>query len=255
MMDTALHRPEADTRILEQYGVPDHGERSQLISTLAAAGDMVTLYASGSDDCFVVSRVLAVDTVRDTVEFEFNTDDERHAAFRRAGRAIAVALLARVKLQFELGPIAVDGGDRQRLHAALPRTMSRLQRRDAYRVAPPVESTARLWLRDPQAEGGERRVTVLDVSATGLALGWRENDAGVPGVGEVLAGCRLEFPGSAPIRCALTVRAVARATEDERGGLRIGCEFDGIDAAAARAVQMYVNAAQTRGRRIRPTLG
>lgn len=253
-MSTALHRPEADSRILEQYGVPDHGERSQLISALAAVGDMVTLYASGSGDCFVVSRVLAVDTVRDTVELEFNTDDERQAAFRRAGRAIAVALLARVKLQFELGPIAVDG-DRQRLHAALPRTMSRLQRRDAYRVAPPVESTARLWLRDPRAEGGERRVAVLDVSATGLALGLRENDGGVPEVGEVLAGCRLEFPGSAPIRCALTVRAVARTTEGERSGLRIGCEFDGIDTAAARALQLYVNAAQTQGRRIRPKLG
>jgi flagellar brake protein len=255
-MDAAFHRPEADAGLLELYRVPDHGDRSRLLTELAAAGDRVTLYAPGTHDCFVVSKVLSVDTARDTVEFEFTTDEERHAAFKRSGRAVAVALLARVKLQFELSPIAVDREPGpQRLRAALPRSMSRLQRRDAYRVAPPVESTARLWLRDPDADGGERRVLVLDVSANGIGLGTAPDDAAVPAVGDMLSGCRLEFPGSAPIRCTLAVRAVAPAPDDDRGGLRIGCEFAAIDAAAARAVQMYVNAAQTHGRRIRPKLG
>jgi c-di-GMP-binding flagellar brake protein YcgR len=255
-MDRSAHRPETDAEMLEQYRVPDHGERSRLLSELVTAGDMVTLHADGTHDCFVVSKLLAVDTARDTVEFEFTTDEERHATFKRSGRAVAVALLARVKLQFDLSPIAVESGaGRQRLHAALPRSMSRLQRRDAYRVAPPVESTARLWLSDPQAESGERRVQVLDVSANGLGLGMSAQNSDLPAVGDLLQGCRLELPGFAPIRCTLSVRAVAPAPEGGRGGLRIGCEFSTIDAHAARAVQMYVNAAQTRGRRLRPKIG
>jgi c-di-GMP-binding flagellar brake protein YcgR len=252
-MDATFCYPETDSGTLEQYRVPHDVDRLRLLTELAASDDMVMLFTPGTHDCFVASRVLSVDTALDLVEFEFATDHERHAAFRRAGCAVAVALLGRVKLQFDLAPIALDSiAGTQRLRAPLPRAMSRLQRRDAYRVTPPVESAARLWLRDPRAERKERRVQVLDVSANGLGLGMGAQDAGVPAVGDLLPGCRLELPGAAPIRCALTVRAVVPTPDDAQVGMRVGCEFSAMDASAARAVQMYVNAAQTRGRRLRP---
>lgn len=255
------HRPETDARLLERYRIDDRHERARLLADLLTGSDMVTLYAGADPDCFVVSHVVAIDVDRESIDFEFNTDDARRAVFARSGRAVGTALLARVKLQFELdrvvlGPLpsaaqgSVDG--MLRLNASLPVRLSRLQRREAYRVTPPSESNARLWMRSRLQPHDERRVPVMDVSATGLALRLQREDEANPVIGTVFGRCRLELPATGPIFCDLVVRSVAPGLPGERGSLRIGCEFVGLDPAAARAVQVFVNSAQMRGRRLRP---
>jgi hypothetical protein len=123
---------------------------------------------------------------------------------------------------------------------------------EAFRVAPATESTARLWVRDPGGPDGERRIPVTDVSATGLGLRMQRSDSDAPVVGTVFDRVRMELPGTSPIHCDLVVRAIGADLSGERGALRVGCEFRGLDSAAARAVQVFVNTAQTRGRRLRP---
>jgi c-di-GMP-binding flagellar brake protein YcgR len=250
----ASQRPETDAALLERHRVADRTERARLIGQLLAGAEMVTLYAGDDHDCFVVSRVLALDATAGAIEFEFTTDDARRAAFVRAGRAIATALLGRVKLQFELDAVIVRkaAASALRLRTPLPSALSRLQRREAYRVASPSESTARLWLRSIQDANGERRIAVMDVSATGLGLRFAPEDADDPAIGTVFGRCRLELPATGPIYCDLVVRSVAPGVAGERGSLRVGCEFAGLDPPSARAVQMFVNTAQTRGRRLRP---
>lgn len=237
------------------FGVAERAERLRLLRALADGREMVTLHAGLDADCFVVSRVLAVDPVADTVDLEFNTDDGRRDAFRAAGVATGVALLDRVTLQFELlrPTIAGDGG-RGRLRAALPQRLARMQRRDAFRVAPPASAVAALSVPGTDAP---HAVRVLDVSATGIAFEW-EGDADAPRPGTRLAECRLELPASVPIRCDLLVRGVEPLADPyddpRRRVLRVGCAFDGLDPSSARSIQVYVNLAQTRGRRVRPRL-
>jgi len=246
-------RPETDPQLLEQFAV-DPPERLRLLAELAAAGEMVTLYPQGAPDCAVVSRVLSVDPAGREIEFEFSADAARQAAFRAAGAATVVALLARVKLQFDLERLALDHQP-TRLRATAPGRLARLQRRDAFRVVPPVAGQARLWLRDPESLAGERRVTLLDLSATGIGFGLDGAPAPQPTAGDLLPGCRLELPATLPIRCDLMVRTVEPVPAQEDGPpLRVGCAFAALDPAAARAVQIYVNAVQARGRRLRPKL-
>jgi c-di-GMP-binding flagellar brake protein YcgR len=249
------HRPETDPRLLERFGVLERRERGRLLAELVAGADRVTLFAGDDHECVVVSRLLEIDTQHGSVILEFTTDDTHRAAFVRAGRATATALLVRAKLQFELDPVEVRdvGCGASRLCAPLPGVLAMLQRREAFRVAPPVESSARLWVRDPREPGGERRVAVTDVSATGLGLLLHGVDADAPEVGTVFGRVRIELPGTSPIHCDLVVQAIRPGQPGERGALRVGCEFAGIDSAAARAVQVFVNASQTRGRRLRPS--
>ncbi|RPH43735.1 MAG: flagellar brake protein [Burkholderiales bacterium] len=248
--------PEHDPDVFERFGIPDTAERVRLLRALAESGEMVTLHAPRPTDGQVVSRVLALDAAHGTIDLEFTTDDARRDVFRAADAAVAVALLHRVKLQFELARFTIVGdGDRGRLRAPLPQRLARLQRRDAYRVEPTPSASPRLWLNDGH---GERAVRILDVSATGLAFEWP--DAGTPPQpGTRLGGSRLELPATAPIRCELVVRAtepIADPYSDptERVPLRVGCAFEALEPSAARAVQVFVNLAQSRGRKARPRL-
>ncbi|MCX7229642.1 MAG: flagellar brake protein [Burkholderiales bacterium] len=246
-----------DADVLERFGIDDGVERLRLLRALADSRERVTLHTAEDADCHVVSCVLGVDAAAGTIELEFNTDKACCDAFAGSASVTAVALLDRVTLQFELARCALVGaGERGRLKAPLPLGLVRLQRRDAFRVEPSRSAVPRLWLRE---RGGERAVRILDVSATGLAFEVVA-DAVVPRVGACLGACRLELPATAPIRCDLLVRAVEPIVDpfsDPTVGapLRVGCAFDALEPSAARAVQVFVNLAQTRGRRARPRLG
>jgi c-di-GMP-binding flagellar brake protein YcgR len=247
-------RPETDLQLLEQFAV-EPGECARLLAELAESSETVTLYPHGAPDCAVVSRILSVDPSGRGVELAFSADAARQSVFREAGAVTVVAVPARVKLQFELEHLALDHPP-LRLRGAVAGRLSRLQRRDAYRVVPPVAGQARLWLRDPQSITGERRVTLLDVSVTGVGFGLDGPPAAVPDSGDVLPGCRLELPANVPIRCDLVVRTVEPVPAQEDGTqLRVGCAFAVLDPQAARVLQIYVNTAQTLGRRLRPKLG
>lgn len=244
-------RPEADAALLERCAVTDPAERGHLIGALAQHGEVLALYPSGAADTFVVSRLLGWDAASGRLEMEFAADPAREAAFERAGRATAVAVLARVKLQFALACLRVDAL-RRRLSADAVAPFARLQRRDAFRVVPPLDAQVRLVVNDGIAE---RRVVVLDVSATGIAFRFDAPPSPLTEVGRGFAACRLELPASPPIRCDLIVRSVDPMAESDRSPqVRLGCEFAGLDSSAARTVQMYVNAAQARARRVRPRL-
>lgn len=244
----------SDSDLFERFGIEDTAERTRLLRALAEARALVTLHTQTQLDGQVVSQVVGVDVAQGTVDLEFNTDETRRDAFCSADLITAVALLDRVTLQCELPRATIFGdGDRGRLRAPLPVRLARLQRRDAYRVEPPIFAMPRLWLR------GEQAVHILDVSATGLAFEWAaETDA--PRPGERLSSCRLELLATAPFRCDLLVRTTAPRADpfsDPADGvpLRVGCAFDALEPSAARAVQVFVNLAQSGGRKARPRVG
>jgi c-di-GMP-binding flagellar brake protein YcgR len=251
--------PLFEATVYATWGVDDPAERLRLLRALGEHRERVTLHAADDEACFVVSRVLDVDLAAGTVDLEFDTDDARRDAFRRAGRAQAVAVLDRVTLQLELERTSiVADGNGGRLRAALPSRLARLQRREAFRVAPPASAVPRLRV---AAAGEARAVRILDVSASGIAFEWcpADDGLGAPASGDRLLDCCLELPATAPIRCALRVRVAAPLTDPfddpSRRSLRVGCAFEGLDAPSARAIQVYVNLAQVRARSVRPRIG
>jgi c-di-GMP-binding flagellar brake protein YcgR len=249
-MDAAPLRPVHDERLLRAHEVTDPVERTRLVRALADAGEMVTLHA-GDDGAPVVSRIVGVDAARGVVSLELVTDDARRDAIRAAGRVVAVAAPAGVTVQFELTRMAVVGeGPRACLNAALPARLYRVQRRDAYRVSVPGRSRPLMRLTGPD---GDVALTVLDLSATGVALAWPA-DAPVPRPGATLQACRLELPASPPIRCVARVRSADRIETPEGSVVRVGCALDGLEPSSERAIQVWVNDAQLQGRRARPRL-
>ncbi len=245
---TALHRPETDDRLLREYRICEPAERGRLLAELVSTGDQIAIYESVDARPCLTSRLLAYDPARDSLEFEILATHNHSAGFGAGSQAVAVAVMAKVKLQFEIGPLKIDV-EAKKVRSKAPSSVVRLQRRDAFRVLPPREAGAQLFVRDAIADRNEWRTPVLDLSATGLSFQW--NQSTPPTRGKILQSCRLELAGVPAITCQLLV---INTTMESRLA-RVGGEFIGLDSSAARAIQVYVNSAQTRSRSRKPVLG
>lgn len=248
---SALHRPETDDRVLRDYRTDEPVERARLLAELVSTGDQVSIYESlDAEQCFE-SRLLAYDPARDSLEFEILPKQIHRASFVSGSAVVAVAVMARVKLQFELSPITVDV-EARKFQATVPRSLVRVQRRDAFRVVPPREAAAYLFVGEAMSDSKAWRTPVLDLSASGLAFQWCNSTP--PARGAILPFCRIELAGVPAITCQLRVKSTELQGPLSSRIARVGGEFIGLDSSAARAIQVYVNAAQTRSRARKPVL-
>jgi len=251
-----LARPETDVTLLERHRVEDGAERIRLLVGLAAAHTPVALHVGGPHGSGVSARLETVDAEAGSLSITLDMPPDVQVAcrtmLRSAGGATGVAIQPGAKLQFPLdGLTCADDDSRAALRARLPTTLVRLQRRDAYRIAPSPLAFPRLWLRDSETPQTAHAVAVTDLSATGVSF--RVPATGpTPAIGDRLDADPLELPATLPIRCALRVRVVAIGADGE---LRVGCAFEGLEPAAERTLQVFVNAAQVRGRTPKPQLG
>jgi len=248
---SSLYRPETDDRVLNEYRVAEPSERAQLLAALVSTGDPVSIYDNLDAEQCLESRLLAYDAARDSLEFEILPNQIHLASLGASSPVVAVAVMAQVKLQFELSPIRVDV-ESKKFQAKAPSSVVRLQRRDAFRVIPPREAAAHLFIREGIAGSKEWRTPVLDLSASGLAFQWRNSTP--PMRGAILPSCRIELAGVPAINCQLRVKSTKLQGPLGSRIARIGVEFIGLDSSAARAIQVYVNAAQTRSRARKPVL-
>ena len=247
-MNEVQARPALPAEALpDRFAVETGVERARLLQRLLEANAPLTLQRPGTDPLPVAARLLSVEPSADRVELHLLGGSAAAATLADAERLYGGATLEGVQLRIELGPARLENGERGRLLLApMPRRMAWLQRRDAFRVAPPPGVVPRLFV--PVA-GKPHEARVLDVSATGIGFEWPAPDR-VPAVGSQIAGCRLELPSTGPIRLGLAVRT---ATPCEDGPTRLGAAFVGVDPPAERSIQVFVNHPQTQARRNRPS--
>ncbi len=225
--------PDTDPGTAQRFGIVETREIGWTLQGIVAARAPVTLYRAGDFEHFLVSRLLGFD--HSSLRFDFVDDSSRGAPLLSGGDLIAVALIDRIKLQFEAcepHPLQREGFPE--LVCAFPQRLVRIQRRQAYRVQPPRQHAARCRLRG--MPGGERCYDVHDISVDGLAL---DVPAGQPAPrpGEILHHCLLEIAGLPPIPCELEVRTHHPVAPDAQ---RVGCSFHRPVAESQRAIQCYV---------------
>lgn len=228
--------PETDADTLERFAVDGRLEIRAVLDELVHGHALIALYSARDHQEFVVSQLHGVDD--NALRFEFTTDAMRRDAILAAGRVTVVGFLDRIKVQFDAdAPRIAQRGDATELLCAPPARVHRIQRRDAFRVRPPVERPAECVLRG--SGRGEEVYRVLDVSAGGVGLSIPPGEP-VPPIGEIWRHCRLEMPGYAPIPCDLELRFVGESLLGEAAAVRLGCEFHRPTPETLRAVQLYV---------------
>jgi c-di-GMP-binding flagellar brake protein YcgR len=227
--------PETDAATLARFEIRGALSVAQVIEDLVRERALITLYSSRDFGEFVVSRIVHRDALG--IGFDFTTDDARRQALLGGDTLVVVAMLDRVKVQFDANALRLDrSGDRATLRCAMPERVHRIQRRDAFRVRPSPLSGAQCVVRSPE---GVRAYPLLDVSVGGIALSIPDGEP-VPPIGHTWRHCHLDIVGYPAIPCDLEVRFIGTGLLEERAGVRIGCAFVRPAPETERAVQIFV---------------
>ncbi len=233
---SAQFHPESDPAVLDRFAVEGALAVHGLFGDLVREKAMVALYPATDPDDFVVSRLLDWD--ERNLRFDFDIDPVRVAALMQAGRLSVVAFLDQVKVQFDADALRLlPNCEPAVLCCAFPRRVFRIQRRDAYRVRPPMQRSVECVART--VDGQQRFHTVTDISASGLSL-LIPPGIDPPAIGEVWQHCRLETPGYPALPIDLAVRFVGEGALASGTPSRIGCEFHRPPPEVQRAIQIYV---------------
>jgi c-di-GMP-binding flagellar brake protein YcgR len=164
-----------------------------------------------------------------------------------ADELMATAYLENVKLQFDIvDPLLVHGREGTTLQAGRPREIYRFQRRDAYRVRTLERSSPTAQLRHPALPEMVLPLRVVDVSIGGCAL-FVPHDVPPLQPGTRLNAVRIELDTETRYDAGLLLQHVTAIDPGQRG-VRLGCEWAPLSAAAARALQRYIDQTQKRRR-------
>jgi c-di-GMP-binding flagellar brake protein YcgR len=202
----------------------------------------------------LTSRICALDAGAGVLGLEIGTDpDGISQALVAGGEITAIAYLGTIKLQFELGDAVLVSGDQGAvLRSSLPDRLYRFQRRQAFRVQPAGSVYPRVIV--PGGDQFGQALRVLDISVGGLALAQPATDASAAParpalpIGQVATGLALELDRITALRIALLPHHASPVAGDIHGMLQLGCSFVDLDAAAGRALQVYVDQTQKRRR-------
>ncbi len=199
------------------------------------------------------SRITALDAAADVLGLEIGADPEGISqALVASGEITAVAYLGTIKLQFELDAAVLVSGDHGAvLRTTLPHKLYRFQRRQSFRVQPAGTIYPRVALPGNQLPG--RALRVLDISIGGLALALPAEPGAAPPlpIGQTTTGLVLELDRITALNVALLPHHASPIAGDGQGQLQLGCAFVDLNAAASRALQVYVDQTQKRRRLLR----
>lgn len=247
---SAKHLPDTDPELLQRFAVVQPAAVRRMVEVLSTHRELVTLYAADDHSTFLLTQIIAVGDKGLVVDM--TTDGGRAERFRPGGRCIAICLPLNLKVQFEMEIVALDRTERSStLRCAMPAVLFRIQRREAFRVAPPPGYGAALVIRT--GDGGERRIELSDVSATGLGFSSPADETWIPG--QVIEHARLYLGHYAPLPCTLVVATVfpEAAAPGGAGRMRVGCAFRHLSGEVSRDLQRFVTDVE-RAQRLLPPL-
>ena len=194
---------------------------------------------------FFVTRFLRINPEFEELIFDLGSDFRINEALKTATSFTVVAFLAQIKMQFsaeraELTQFENAPAFRMRM----PRSILRLQRRNAFRARTPLSKSPMALLPplpDRDGKADTARVRITDISATGLAF---VTPVGRPvlSAGMRLLGCQLELGENEKIDADMEVRHVSIYKDGfGREMCRAGCMLLRLPGAAQMSVQRYVN--------------
>ena len=130
----------------------------------------------------------------------------------------------------------------------LPAEIFRVQRRDYFRLSAAAADTPLKCVIPPVAEKQQhlQEVTIMDISAGGIALVCRENTVRLE-AGEIYPDCKIELPGVGILTATIEVRNLFDVNSPSGAVIKhAGCEFKQLDGKMSMLLQRYISMMQSK---------
>lgn len=243
--------PEPQSPELEQYIVYARSEIVALLRRLSEGNVPVNAYHDRAEG-LAVTEVLEVLPEEEIVIIDPPADPDAAQQLLAADHVTFVAFVDNIKMQFAAHRVeATQWQGRAVARIRLPESILRLQRREYFRVRPPMSKPALCLIPYERPEEKKKKaqskphtqqhfesLRVVDLSVGGLALLACPMALDLPR-GQKIEGCYLDLPGIGSINLSVVVRNLDPVVRDDMR--RLGCEFADLSPASRMALQRYVN--------------
>jgi len=240
MASRPQREPQGDALDHERYQVYSRIEIASLLRAVADSHIAVTVYFNQGSE-FIVTNVLDVNPEFEELILDLGADDDANRRLLQSTRMTVVTFLDHIRIQFQAQRAeATIHGQLPALRIRLPEVLTRLQRRNFYRIRTSMVKPIFASFVDPADRGRRASLRILDLSCGGVALVSEVLEpAFEPGL--ILEDCRIELPEVGVLNTALEVRNAVKHEEGARMSLRrYGCQFVSLPPALANAVQRYI---------------
>lgn len=241
MSNTLSDAPNPSIELLEpadygQYLLYSRSEIEHLLRQLRERNCQISVFFNDGAD-LVLTTLLNVSSEGITLDCGGSSNTNLRA--QKATRLFCVTTLDKVKIQFILSGLkSVEHEDRPAFHAAFPKDMLRLQRREFYRLVLPL--TRRLTCQIPLDDEHSIAADVLDLSGGGLAMVIPPKNARFdPGM--TFPNCRMELPDTGVITATVQVLTAFEITLRNGSHVkRAGCKFIDMPGTMTNLIQRYI---------------
>lgn len=244
--NTAARKPYFEIDHPDQYGrfvLDDPREVHFYLDQLARHGTLLTAHV-GAGELFFLTRVVAVDEKKGGIFIEPASIENINKAAASCGQLTLVGNLDRIKIQFRLAaPHEQHYSGQPALASTVPAELLRLQRRESFRLEPPVGQPVFCRLVASRADDSKQalELRVVNISGGGIALHVPTELADDFGPATVFTGCRLDLPGEGVVLVNMrTHKAVEFSDENGRHYLRVGCEYIGLSPMRLSKIDHYI---------------
>ena len=191
-----------------QYFLSNPREISFHLKQLVKRGSLITAHIDEGKQ-FFLTAIVAVDEEKGEIFIDPAQAETLNSAARVAHQITLVANLDRVKIQLRLAGLReseVDG--RRALSTDIPTMMLRLQRREFFRLEPPLASPIGCQIAIDRPAGNVKTFEpkVADISGGGVSLTAPTNLADACQPDTFFKDCRLDLPGEGVLLVNLRVR-------------------------------------------------
>jgi len=226
-----------------QYFLSDPHEISFYLNRLVKRGAPVSAHLDDGK-LFFLTTMLAVDAEKMSFLLDPAPTEDLNSAARLAQQITLIANLDRVKVQLRLSALRDESFDgRRALSGQIPTTMLRLQRREFFRLEPPLASPIDCRIVVGAGTGSAKTFEpkVADISGSGISLTAPTSLANDCPPGTLFKDCRLDLPGEGVVLVNLRVREMVEiSTDSGPHHLRLGCEFVGLPGIRLAMIERYI---------------
>jgi flagellar brake protein len=241
--------PETDSADSAKYLVHSRYEIIALLRAIIDCRALVTVYFNQGRDS-LVTNLLSVNPDFEEVVFDIGSQADANRRLLGSNALTVVTFVDHVKIQFSTQraeQTAFEGKPALRLR--LPQSLLRLQRREHYRLSPPVTNPIKCivsQLLDRAGKPVEYRIVDISCGGVGLLV---EPHQMRPELGRTLKDCRIDLAEIGPVNTGLVIRNTVEIPGRVEGQ-RYGCQFVDIPGTHVNLIQRYINNVQ-RERRAR----
>jgi flagellar brake protein len=230
---------ELGTEIQNLYQVDSHREIVSILRAIGEKRQLVRMIINRGTEV-VLTTVLAVD--EETVIIDCARDPAINKVIADAEQLSFETSLDKISVSFTakfVEPCIYEGSPAFQFD--VPSTLTRLQRREFYRINTPLTNPLRCAIPMPEdIGGGIYSVSLVDISCGGIAI---LDDKKVldKTIGRDYYNCKLDLTGIGSIVTTLQVRnSQEMALLNGKTTRRLGCQFINLPNSMLNSVQRYI---------------